>query len=113
MFVYYCTWILANLLSILFFPAKVYGRQNVPKSGGFIIACNHISNIDPPLIGIICPRVISFMAKRARGLMVRYAIEHRLKRPEALKKFSVDGYQFIAAASDEKQWMFRRGQERA
>ena len=58
-------------------------------------------------------KVISFMAKRARGLMVRYAIEHRLKRPEALKKFSVDGYQFIAAASDEKQWMFRRGQERA
>lgn len=54
-------------------------------------------------------KIISFMAKRARGLMVRYAIEHQLKQPEALKKFAVDGYQFMPADSNATHWMFRRG----
>lgn len=53
-------------------------------------------------------KIISFMAKRGRGRMVRYAIEHALKQPEALKQFDVDGYQFIATASDENRWIFRR-----
>lgn len=63
MIIYYFTWLLTNLLSIIFFPFKVYGRENIPKKGAFILACNHISNIDPPLMGITCPRVISYLAK--------------------------------------------------
>ena len=44
-------------------------------------------------------KIISFFAKRARGLMARYAIEHKLKNPEGLKHFDSDGYAFDAKAS--------------
>ena len=39
------------------------GRENLPKSGGFIIASNHSSNLDPLLLGAACVRTINFMAK--------------------------------------------------
>jgi cytoplasmic iron level regulating protein YaaA (DUF328/UPF0246 family) len=53
-------------------------------------------------------KVISFFAKRARGLMARYAIQKQIKNPEKLKEFDVDGYGFVASASDENRWVFRR-----
>ena len=53
-------------------------------------------------------RVISFFAKRARGLMSRYAIEHRLVDVEALRQFTGEGYGFAAEASDGDRWVFRR-----
>ena len=40
--------------------------------------------------------------------MARYAIEHKLKDPEGLKEFDVDGYAFDAKASGEFEWVFRR-----
>ena len=54
------------------------------------------------------PKIISFYAKRARGLMARYAIEHRITDPRKLKAFDVDGYAFAAADSDDERWVFRR-----
>lgn len=45
------------------FGMTVSGRDNVPRSGGVIIACNHISNLDPPVLGSAVPRRASFMAK--------------------------------------------------
>lgn len=54
-------------------------------------------------------KVISFMAKRARGRMARFAIDHRIDDPEALKAFSEDGYRFAARSSDASTWVFRRG----
>lgn len=53
-------------------------------------------------------KVISFYAKRARGLMTRYAIENRLTDPEGLRDFAVDGYAFAETASDDATWVFRR-----
>jgi len=53
-------------------------------------------------------KIISFYAKRARGLMTRYAVLNRLTDPEALKGFDSDGYAFAAEASDDKTWVFRR-----
>lgn len=53
-------------------------------------------------------KIISFFAKRARGLMARHAIVNRLKAPEGLKKFAAEGYAFAAEASDETTWVFRR-----
>jgi cytoplasmic iron level regulating protein YaaA (DUF328/UPF0246 family) len=53
-------------------------------------------------------KVVSFMAKRARGLMVRYAVEHRVSRPEQLQGFDTDGYRFAPAASSADRWVFRR-----
>lgn len=56
-------------------------------------------------------KIISFFAKRARGLMTRYAVENRLTAPEGLKNFASDGYAFAPEASDDKTWVFRRRQD--
>ncbi len=53
-------------------------------------------------------KIISFYAKRARGLMTRYAVLNRLSDPEALKEFDVEGYAFAPEASDDRSWVFRR-----
>ncbi|MEM5328955.1 peroxide stress protein YaaA [Paraburkholderia sp. JHI2823] len=53
-------------------------------------------------------KIISFHAKRARGLMARYAVENRIAEPEALKAFDVEGYAFDADASNDSTYVFRR-----
>jgi cytoplasmic iron level regulating protein YaaA (DUF328/UPF0246 family) len=53
-------------------------------------------------------KVVSFYAKRARGLMARHAVVKRLRKVESLKKFSEEGYAFDDAASDAARWVFRR-----
>jgi len=53
-------------------------------------------------------KIICFYAKRARGLMTRYAVLKRLSDPEALKEFDVEGYAFAPEASDDRSWVFRR-----
>jgi len=54
-------------------------------------------------------RVISFFAKKARGMMTRYAIERRLESPEGLREFDRDGYRFDPGLGDERTWVFTRG----
>jgi len=53
-------------------------------------------------------KVVSFAAKRARGRMARFAIEHRIHDPQQLKAFDADGYRFVPAASTGDTWVFRR-----
>jgi cytoplasmic iron level regulating protein YaaA (DUF328/UPF0246 family) len=53
-------------------------------------------------------KIISFYAKRARGLMTRYAVLNRLTGPEELKDFDSDGYAFAPDVSDATTWVFRR-----
>ncbi|WP_218508155.1 peroxide stress protein YaaA [Variovorax sp. dw_308] len=53
-------------------------------------------------------KVISFFAKRARGLMARWAILHQATTPRALEKFDLEGYRFDAAASKPDRLVFRR-----
>jgi cytoplasmic iron level regulating protein YaaA (DUF328/UPF0246 family) len=53
-------------------------------------------------------KVISFFAKRARGLMARYAAVKGINQPEKLKQFDVDGYAFDPSVSGEQTWVFRR-----
>jgi cytoplasmic iron level regulating protein YaaA (DUF328/UPF0246 family) len=53
-------------------------------------------------------KIISFFAKRARGMMARYAAENGITDPAQLKDFDVDGYAFDEAASKERSWVFRR-----
>ena len=54
--------------------------------------------------------VISFLAKKARGTMTRYAIDKKLTSAESLKNFDRDGYRFIEEVSSEHRWVFRRVQ---
>lgn len=53
-------------------------------------------------------KIVSFYAKRARGLMSRYAIVNRVTDVETLKKFDTEGYAFSPEASTEDSWVFRR-----
>jgi cytoplasmic iron level regulating protein YaaA (DUF328/UPF0246 family) len=53
-------------------------------------------------------KIISFYAKRARGLMSRYVITHRLDEVAALQGFDAEGYAFAADASDADTLVFRR-----
>jgi cytoplasmic iron level regulating protein YaaA (DUF328/UPF0246 family) len=53
-------------------------------------------------------KIISFFAKRARGMMARYAAQKGITDPAKLKKFDVDGYAYDKAASTEREWVFRR-----
>lgn len=53
-------------------------------------------------------KVISFYAKKARGLMVKYAADNKLTSAEQLKQFDLAGYYYVDDASDEKTWVFRR-----
>ena len=53
-------------------------------------------------------KVISFYAKKARGLMVKYAADHKLTNAEQLKQFDLAGYYYCIEASDDKTWTFRR-----
>ncbi len=58
-------------------------------------------------------KVISFYAKKARGLMCRYIIRNRLTRPEQLTGFDSEGYFFDEAASDGQELVFKRHEQTA
>lgn len=92
--------VLVNLASDEYFKsvkaAKVHGRIVTPvfedwKGGKY--------------------KIISFYAKRARGLMSRYAITRRVDNVEALKGFDMDGYSYASEASGEDRLVFRRRAE--
>lgn len=55
-------------------------------------------------------KMVGFYAKRARGAMARYLVEHRVDRPEGLKEFDTDGYGFRADLSSGDKWVFSRAQ---
>lgn len=53
-------------------------------------------------------KIISFHAKRARGLMARYVVENRIDEPLALQGFDSEGYRFDKKASNDTTYVFRR-----
>jgi cytoplasmic iron level regulating protein YaaA (DUF328/UPF0246 family) len=53
-------------------------------------------------------KIISFYAKKARGMMARYVIKERLRSPEALKDFSTQGYAYSIAQSTPDNLVFLR-----
>ncbi|OZG49991.1 peroxide stress protein YaaA [Bombiscardovia coagulans] len=56
-------------------------------------------------------KVISFYAKRARGLMCRYAIRHQISQSAALQNFNLEGYCFDDNRSDDSHWYYVRHTE--
>jgi len=48
---------------IALFNLKIEGKESVPKKGPFILAANHLSNLDPPLLATVSPRKVGFLAK--------------------------------------------------
>lgn len=68
------------------FGLKVFGRENVPRTGPFIYASNHKSFFDPPIVGSTSPREIHFAAKKELftipllGKLIRYLNSVPVKR---------------------------------
>jgi 1-acyl-sn-glycerol-3-phosphate acyltransferase len=48
----------------MFFRGEVTGLENLPREGAFLIAANHASHLDPPMIGSQVPRQMSFFARK-------------------------------------------------
>ncbi len=60
-------WTARNIIhgvSLVVWRTKVAGAENIPRTGPLIIACNHVSFLDPPVMGSFAPRRISYMAKK-------------------------------------------------
>ncbi len=55
-------------------------------------------------------RIVSFYAKKARGLMARYAIDNRIERAADLRAFDVAGYRFVGELSTNEEFTFSRPQ---
>ena len=55
--------------------------------------------------------VISFFAKKARGMMANFIVRRQLKSPADLKKFKVGGYRFDRASSSEAEMVFLRDEQ--
>ncbi|MBI2173699.1 MAG: 1-acyl-sn-glycerol-3-phosphate acyltransferase [Candidatus Omnitrophica bacterium] len=65
-FIHACYTITKLSLYVFFrlgFGLRVTGLEHIPKRGAFLMAGNHISYLDPPLVGACCPRYMSFMAR--------------------------------------------------
>ena len=60
--IYWIGYFFWSICSFLFFPIRVIGRENLPR-GACILASNHISNLDPMIIGLVTGRRTSYMAK--------------------------------------------------
>jgi 1-acyl-sn-glycerol-3-phosphate acyltransferase len=58
-FLRFLSWVSARI----YLNLKVYGAVHVPKKGGFLVAANHASYLDPVIIGVACPRDLNYMAR--------------------------------------------------
>jgi 1-acyl-sn-glycerol-3-phosphate acyltransferase len=60
---YWICWVVVWLFFRLFFRVRIVGQEHIPRKGPLVIASNHISLLDPPLLGLCTPRFVHFMAK--------------------------------------------------
>ncbi len=63
---YWCYDVVKLILWLVFrlrFGLEVTGQEHVPKTGAFVMASNHVSFLDPPVVGVACPRRLRFMAR--------------------------------------------------
>lgn len=64
-FVYYITWSLCRLIYATYFRWRVLHPERVPLAGPVILAANHASFIDPPLVGCGLRRKVSYLARES------------------------------------------------
>lgn len=61
--VYRLGWLLFRAYFFVWYRVRVEGVENVPATGPVLLCANHISNLDPPLVGAMLQRPVVFMAK--------------------------------------------------
>jgi 1-acyl-sn-glycerol-3-phosphate acyltransferase len=83
-------WILLRSLLWLFGGLRIEGREYVPRTGGVLIAANHISDADPLVIGAATPRYCYFMAKEELLQMRVIGPLMRFMRAFPVKRYSAD-----------------------
>lgn len=64
LFQYVVTHIFYMIRLKLVYRLEVYGLENVPKTNDYIVAPNHLSTLDPPMVASILPRPVAYMAKK-------------------------------------------------
>lgn len=64
MFLFIVTHIFYMFRFKLVYRLEVYGRENIPENNNFIIAANHLSTLDPPLVCAVMNRGVAYMAKK-------------------------------------------------
>lgn len=64
LFQYIVTHIFYMIRLKLVYRLEVYGLENVPKTNDYIVAPNHLSTLDPPMVASILPRPVAYMAKK-------------------------------------------------
>ncbi|PKK84430.1 MAG: 1-acyl-sn-glycerol-3-phosphate acyltransferase [candidate division Zixibacteria bacterium HGW-Zixibacteria-1] len=85
-FFYWFCWRLARSIAQIIFRRKVRGLENIPREGPFILASNHISLADPPMLSTSIKRPIHFMAKKELfnifilGTVIRNLNSHPIHR---------------------------------
>jgi 1-acyl-sn-glycerol-3-phosphate acyltransferase len=55
---------LCRIAHQMFFRGDVVGLENLPEKGGYIVAANHASMLDPPIVGQFLPLQVSFFARK-------------------------------------------------
>lgn len=63
-FLYSLGWIISKIVFDILYRCKVTGQENLPKSGSYILAANHQSYADPPLVGLYINRPIHYIGKK-------------------------------------------------
>jgi 1-acyl-sn-glycerol-3-phosphate acyltransferase len=64
-FVYYCGWVFFRTAYRIYFRAEWFHPERVPESGPVILACNHASILDPPMVGAALHRGINYLARES------------------------------------------------
>ena len=83
---------------------EYFGAVDVKALGAPVVTCHFKEEKDGQL------RALGFFAKKARGMMARYAIDHRIDKAEKLKAFDGAGYRFRPELSTDTDWVFARPQ---
>lgn len=63
--IYKITCFILRVLCRLLFSIKLYGLKNIPQKGSFIMASNHVSYLDPVIVGAFVPRELNYIARRS------------------------------------------------
>jgi uncharacterized protein len=89
--------VLVNLASKEYFSAVDFKELNIP-----VVTCHFMEKKGKEY------KIISFKAKRARGMMAQYIIKNKIEKREDLLAFKEDGYLYDAKASEENDLVFKR-----
>jgi 1-acyl-sn-glycerol-3-phosphate acyltransferase len=83
-------WSVVSPMLHLYFQGRIYGAENVPRSGKLIVVANHASDFDPPIVSSCVGRPVSFMAKEELFTVPVLAPAIRLYGAYPVKRGSAD-----------------------